>query len=338
MNKIYNFILFVFVSVSFLYADDSKVTMRVGYFPNITHSQAIIGMAKGTFKEKLGENVTIDAKIFNAGPSAIEAMFAGDLDLSYIGPNPAINGYIKSKGEALQIVAGATSGGASFIIRNDLNITKPEDFSGKKIASPQLGNTQDVALRGWLKAHGMKLKEKGGDVQVLPIPNPDQLTLFLKKEIDGAWAVEPWASRLIQEGNGKLYIDEKTLWPNGEFVTANIIVSKKFLNEHKDLVKKWLKAHVEITNWINANIPQTKTMLNEEIKKMTTKALPVAVLDASFSNIKVTYDPIKSSLFTSAQNAFDEGFLGKEKPDLSGIYNLTTLNEVLKESKLKEIK
>jgi NitT/TauT family transport system substrate-binding protein len=323
-----------------LHASSSRAeerVIRVGYFPNITHSQAVIGMANGSFQKALGSDVKIDVKIFNAGPSAIEAMFAGELDLTYIGPNPAINGYVKSKGAALKIVAGATSGGAALVVREDSGIRRIEDFHGKRIASPQLGNTQDVALRGWLKDHGFTLREKGGDVQVLPVSNPDQLTLFLKKEIDGAWAVEPWASRLLKEGHGRLFLDERSIWPNGEFVTAHVIVSQKFLREHRDLVKKWISCHVDLTAWIDQNRPEAKKILNKELQRLTGKALPEDILDGAFSRLKVTYDPVQDSLFTSARWAFEQGFLGKQFPDLSGIYDLTVLNEVLQEKGLKRI-
>jgi len=311
--------------------------IRMGYFPNITHSQAVIGVAKGVFQKHLGDKVKIEVKTFNAGPSVIEALFAGELDLAYIGPNPAINGYIKSKGEALCIIAGATSAGAALVVREDSGINKIADFHGKKIASPQLGNTQDVALRAWLKNNGFILKEKGGDVQVVPLANPDQLTLFLKKEIAGAWTVEPWVSRLIEEGGGKLFLEESSLWPNGEFVTAHIIVSKKFLKEHRDLVKEFLTAHVELTEWINKNLEEAKVIVNSELKRITGKSLPEKVINQSFSRLKVTYDPIEASLFTSAKWAFDQGFLGKTPPDLSGIYDLSILNEILKEKGLKPI-
>ncbi len=318
-------------------AHAEEKVIRVGYFPNITHSQAVIGIANGAFQKELGNDVKIDVKIFNAGPSAIEAMFAGELDLTYIGPNPAINGYVKSKGSALKIVAGATSGGAGLVVREDSGIQKIGDFHNRKIASPQLGNTQDVALRGWLKTNGFTLRERGGDVQVIPIANPDQLTLFLKKEIDGAWTVEPWVSRLIKEGHGRLYLNERSIWPNGEFVTAHIIVSQKFMREHRDLVKKWVACHVDLTGWINQNLPEAKGILNEELKRITGKALPADVLDEAFARLKVTYDPIQNSLFTSARWAFEQGFLGKEFPDLSGIYDLTVLNEVLREKGLENI-
>jgi len=320
-----------------LNAQTTPVVIRAGHFPNITHSQGVIGQANGWFDKALAPQARVDWKIFNAGPSAIEALFAGAIDLTYIGPNPAINGYVRSQGEALRIVAGATSGGAALIVRADSGIQKPEDFRGKKIASPQMGNTQDVALRGWLNSHGLKLREKGGDVQVIPIANPDQLTLFLKKEIDGAWAPEPWASRLIREANGRLFFDERDLWPNGQFVTTHLIVNTKFLREHRDLVKKWVKAHVELTEWINKNLPEAKRVLNDEIKKETGRALPQPVLDDSFSRLLVTYDPIRSSLFTSARWAFEAGFLGRTRPDLSGIYDLSVLNEVLKEKGAKPI-
>ena len=203
--------------------------------------------------KRWARSVKVQWTSFNAGPSAIEALFGGAIDMTYVGPNPAINGYVRSNGEALRVVAGAASGGASLVVRNDSGIQKPEDFHGKRVASPQFGNTQDVALRNWLKSHGMKTNDKGGDVQVIPMANPDQLTLFLKKELDAAWAPEPWATRLIHEGNGRLFVDERTLWPNGQFVIGLLVVHTKFLHEHSDLVKKWIRANVELTDWINGS-------------------------------------------------------------------------------------
>ncbi|MBI3663350.1 MAG: ABC transporter substrate-binding protein [Acidobacteria bacterium] len=312
-------------------ASGGTAVIRVGHFPNITHSQAVIGKSNGWFEKAMAPDARVDWKMFNAGPSAIEAIFADEIDITYIGPNPAISGYVRSRGEALRIVAGATSGGAALVVRADAGIAKPEDFHGKKVASPQLGNTQDVALRAWLQSKGLKPREKGGDVQVIPIANPDQMTLFIRKQIDAAWAPEPWASRLIREAGGKLFFDERELWANGEFVTAHVIVSTKFLREHRNLVKKWLKAHVELTEWISKNLPQAKQALNEQLKKDTGKAIAQQVLDDSFSRLQITYDPVKASLFTSAKWAFDAGLLGRERPDLSGIYDLSVLNEVLKE-------
>jgi NitT/TauT family transport system substrate-binding protein len=329
------FSLFIVLSVGIVAS--AQTVIHVGAFPNITHSQAMVGKANGWFEKRMGPKVTIDWKSFNAGPSAIEALFAGAIDMTYIGPNPAISGYVRSNGEALRIVAGATSGGAALVVRNDSGIQKPEDFHGKKVASPQMGNTQDVALRAWLIAHGMKSKDKGGDVQVIPLANPDQLTLFMKKELDGAWAPEPWATRLIREGNGRLFLDERELWPNGQFVTSHLIVRTQFLKEHPDLVKDWIRAHVEVTEWIGGHLPEAKKLLNQQIKKETGKPLPDALMDDAYGRMTVTYDPLRSSLMTAAKSAFDAGFLGRQMPDLSSLYDLSLLNQVLAEKGKKAI-
>lgn len=314
----------------------AQTVIRVGAFPNITHAQAMIGKMNGSFEKALAGS-KIEWTTFNAGPSAIEALFAGAIDMAYVGPNPTISGYVRSNGEALRVVAGAASGGAALIVRADAGINKPEDFHGKRVASPQLGNTQDVALRAWLKANGLKPRDKGGDVQVMPMANPDQLTLFLKKELDAAWAPEPWATRLIREGNGRLFLDERTLWPNGQFIITNLIVSSKFLKEHPDLVKNWLRAHVELTDWIAGHLPEAKKLLNDQIQRDTGKPLPPAVLDEAFARIDVTYDPLRATLLTSAKSAFDAGFLGRQMPDLSSLYDLTLLNQVLAEKGKKAV-
>lgn len=315
----------------------AQSVIRVGAFPNITHPQAMVGKANGWFEKAMGPNVKLEWKSFNAGPSAIEALYAGAIDMAYVGPNPTINGYVRSNGEALRVIAGACSGGAALVVRNDSGIQSAADFHSKRVASPQLGNTQDVALRAWLKKNGLKTKEKGGDVEVIPLANPDQLTLFLKKELDAAWAPEPWATRLIREGNGRLFLDERTLWPNGQFVTTNLIVSKKFLKEHPDLVKNWLRAHVELTDWISTHMAEAKQILNQQIQRETGKALPPAVLDDAFSRLQVTYDPLRGALLSSAQSAFDAGFLGRQMPDLSSLYDLSLLNQVLSEKGKKAV-
>jgi NitT/TauT family transport system substrate-binding protein len=329
-------VLWLAAAVS-LWGQGSANTIRVGAFPNITHAQAMVGKANGFFDKAMGPNVKVQWTSFNAGPAAIEALFAGAIDMTYVGPNPAINGYVRSNGEALRIVSGAASGGASLIVRNDAGINKPEDFHGKRVASPQFGNTQDVALRNWLKNHGMKSNDKGGDVQIVPMANPDQLTLFLKKDLDAAWAPEPWATRLIHDGNGRLFVDERTLWPNGQFVIGLIVVNTKFLQAHPDLVKNWIRANVDLTDWIDANQADAKKLLNQQIQAETGKALPPAVLDEAFSRMQVTYDPLHDALTTAAKQAFDGGFLGREMPDLSRLYDLTLLNQVLAEKKRKAI-
>ena len=315
----------------------AQSVIRVGAFPNITHAQAMVGKANGSFEKAMGPGVKIDWKGFNAGPAAIEALFAGAIDLTYIGPNPAISGYVRSNGEALRVIAGATSGGAALIVRSDAGIQKPEDFHGKRIATPQLGNTQDVALRSWLKAHGMKSVEKGGDVRVIPLANPDQLTLFIKKELDGAWAPEPWATRLIKEGNGTLFLDERTLWRDGDFVTAQVIVSTNFLKAHPGLVKAWLAAHVSVTQWALANPTEASNLVNAQIEKLTGQKLFSEVLDQAWTRQRLTWDPISASLVESANSAFAAGLLA-DKPNLDGIYDLSLLNQVLTDAKLPNVK
>jgi sulfonate transport system substrate-binding protein len=315
----------------------SQTVIRVGAFPNITHAQPMIGKANGWFAKAMGPNVKIDWKTFNAGPAAIEALFAGALDMAYVGPNPALTGYVRSHGQALRIIAGAASGGASLVVRKDSGIEKVSDFHGKRVASPQLGNTQDVALRAWLKANGLNTTDKGGDVQVIPISNADQLTLFLKKQLDAAWAPEPWATRLELKGNGRIFLDERSLWPHGQFVITNLIVSTKFLREHPDLVKEWLRAHVELTEWIKGHVPQAEEILNQQIQRETGKGLAPEVLKQAFGRMEVTYDPLRSTLLVCARHAYELGFLGHEMPNLSGIYDLAPLNDVLAEMGKKAV-
>jgi NitT/TauT family transport system substrate-binding protein len=324
-------LLILCFSVLFTKEKEAKITIRAGCFPDIVHAQALVGRANGAFSSTLFSKCNIDWKVFNAGPSAIEALFAGEIDIAYIGPNPAINGYIKSKGKSLKIVAGAASGGAGLVVRKDSGITNISDFHNKKVATPQLGNTQDVACRYWFQNKGLKSKEKGGDIEIIPIANPDQLNLMLKKEIDAAWTKEPWVARLIKEANGKLYMDERDIWENGQFVTAHIIVSTKFLEAHRDLVKQWIRVHMDLTDWINANPKEARKIINEEIKKLTGHAIAEDVLTDAFTRVKITYDPINKSLLKSAAWAFEIGYLGKEKPNLDGIYDLSVLEELIKE-------
>ena len=310
--------------------------VRIGYFPNINHAQAVIGLGNGDFQKALG-NVKVETQIFNAGPSAIEALFANQIDVTYVGSNPAINGYIKSDGESLRIIAGAASGGAVFVVRNDAEINSVDDFSGKKFSSPQLGNTQDVALRAYLLKNGYKTTENGGNVEVIPVKNADILTLMLKKEIDGAWVPEPWGAKLVKEANSRIFLDERDLWPQGKFVTAHIIVSTEYLKNHPDVVKKLLAAHVDETQWINQNKEESFNVFNAELEKITGKTIPEDELQEAFSRMEITYDPVKESLFKSASDAFDIGFLGDVRPDISGIYDLKLLNEVLEEKGLEQI-
>jgi NitT/TauT family transport system substrate-binding protein len=318
----------------------AQKTLRLGYFPNINHAQGVIGIGDGSFQKSLGDNVTLETFVFNAGPSAIESLLAGRLDASYIGPNPAINGYVVSDGQAVRVIAGATSAGASFVVRNDSGINSVQDLGGKKFASPQLGNTQDVALRKYLTDNGFNTVENGGNVTVLPIANADILTTFLKKEIAGAWVPEPWATRLVNEAGGKIFVDERDLWPpEGKFVTAHLIVSPKYLKENPDVIKRLLTAHVNETQWINEHKDEVPTVFNTELKKLTGQTIPEDVLTEALTRLEFTNDPIKLSLFQSANNAYDLGFLakGQERPNLSGIYDLALLDQVLNEKGLPTI-
>jgi sulfonate transport system substrate-binding protein len=303
-----------------------KVTLRLGFFPNITHATALVGVDKGIFADKLGPNVKLETSTYNAGPAAIEALFADAIDATYIGPNPAINGYAQSNGEALRIISGATSGGASLVVKPDIN--GPADLKGKTIASPQLGNTQDVALRTWLKNNGLSSDTSGGgDVSVKPQDNATTLDAFKQDQVQGAWVPEPWATRLVQEGGGKVLVDEKTLWPQGQFVTTHLIVSTKFLKDHPDAVKGLLAGQVAANDYVNQNPADAQKAANDQIEKITQKRIADGVVAAAWKNLTFTDDPIASSLKTSADNATALELL---KPvDLSEIYDLSLLNEVL---------
>ncbi len=315
-------------------------TLRLGYFPNINHAQGVIGIGDGSYQKTLGDNVTLETFVFNAGPSAIESLLAGRLDATYIGPNPAINGYVVSNGQADRVIAGATNGGASFVVRNDSDINSAQDLGGKKFASPQLGNTQDIALRKYLSDNGFNTVENGGNVTVLPIANADILTTLLKKEIDGAWVPEPWATRLVNEAGGKILLDERDLWPpEGKFVTAHLIVSPEYLKQNPDVVKRLLAAHVNETQWINEHKDEVPKVFNTELKKLTGQTIPEDTLTEALTRLEFTNDPIRLSLFQSANDAYDLGFLakGKARPDLTGIYDLTLLDQVLSEKGLPTI-
>jgi NitT/TauT family transport system substrate-binding protein len=304
---------------------DDTTTVRLGFFPNITHATALVGVQKGIYAKYLGK--APKALTFNAGPAATEAVFSGAVDATYVGPNPAINAFAKSHGQAIKVISGSASGGASLIVQPD--IKSAADLRGKKIATPQLGNTQDVALRYWLKQHGLKTdKNGGGDVHIMPQDNSQTLTAFQQKQIDGAWVPEPYASRLVLEGKGKKLVDEATLWPGGKFVVTCLIVRTEFQKKHPDLVKKLLQAQVESTDYINEHKADAETAANAELKALTGKPLSQDVLDSTFKNVTFTNDPIASSLNASAQHAEQVGLL--DHVDLKGIFDLGPLNEVLK--------
>ncbi len=324
-------------------ASQEPIKLRIGHFPNVTHAQGVIAhglsrAGKGWFEERLGPKVAVEWYVYNAGPSAMEALLADAIDLSYVGPNPAINAHIKSGGDEVRIVAGACSGGAALVVQPDGRIKADADFKGKRIGTPQLGNTQDVAARAWLKALGLKITQTGGDAQVLPTANPDQLTLFQKGDLDAVWTVEPWVSRLELEAKGQVYLEEKTLWKatGGKYVTTHVASSAGFLEEQPELLRKFIAAHVELTQWIQSHPDEAKKLLNAELQAETTKALAPEILDRAWERLEITHDPVRASLLKSAEDAHTAGFL-KDKPDLSRIYELGILNAVLKEKGLQEV-
>lgn len=324
-------------------AAEERAVLRVGHFPNITHAQAVIGHAlsrqgRGWFEARLGPDVQVRWLVYNAGPSAMEALFARSLDLSYVGPNPAINAHLKSGGAEVRIVAGACSGGAALVVQPDGRIKTDSDFRGRKVATPQLGNTQDVAARAWLQSKGFRVTLTGGDVLVVPTANPDQLALFRKGTLDAVWTVEPWVSRLVLEAGGQVYLEEKTLWPDtaGRYVTTHLVSSVRFATKQAALLRRWLAAHVELTDWIRQHPAEARALLNDEIQAETGRPMPEAVLTRAWAALELTHDPIRPSLLKSARDAHRVGLL-KTEPDLSRIYDLRLLNEVLAEKRLPTI-
>jgi NitT/TauT family transport system substrate-binding protein len=313
--------------------DDSRgrQVLHLGYFPAVTHAQAILGVSQGTFQRALGPDIALEATPFNAGPEAVEAIFAGSLDMAYVGANPAINAHVRSKGGGVRIIAGSASGGAALVVRGDANILSASDLRGKRLATPQLGNTQDVAARSWLLGKGLV---PGKDVDVVPLKNPDQLAMMKRKDLDAVWTVEPWVSRLVREAGGRVFLDERELWPGGAFATTVLLVNTRYLKEHPDLIRRWLKAHVELTQWVLSRPDEARRIVNQELGRITGKALPDEVIADSFARIQFTWDPLTATIAESARRAFLQDFLGKVRPDLSGITDLRLLNEVLRDAGL----
>ena len=306
---------------------DYSGSVRVGVFPNITHAPGLIALADGGRLKELLPNATITVTPFNSGTPAVEAIFADGLDITFIGPNPAINAFAKSKGEAVRVIAGSTSGGAYLVVKPEIN--GPSDLKGRKLASPSLGNTQDVALRSWLKAQGLTTDTAGGgDVSIVNQENAQTLETFQTGQIDGAWLPEPWATRLVQEAGAKVLVDERDLWPDGQYVTTHLLVTTRFLDANPEVVKRILLATMESVDAVNADPAAAQETTNAEIEKYTTKKVGTELLSAAWKNLTFTVDPIATSLEKSAQDAQALGLL-KDPGDLSKLYDLTLLNELL---------
>ena len=313
-------------SASAASSSQQPIHLRLGYFPNVTHAAAVVGVAQGIFATALGPGVVLDTRTFNAGPTATEALLSGSLDATFIGPNPAINAFIKSGGTAIRIISGATSGGAFLIVRNGINT--PADLRGTHIATPQLGNTQDVALRSWLAQQGFTTNvEGGGDVSIMPQDNAQTLQDFMSGQIDGAWVPEPWATRMVKNGGGHVLVDERDLWPGGQYVTTQLIVRTDFLVQHPDAVKALLQGQLMATDYINNHPSDAQATLGGALMQLTGSTLSPDVIAASWNNLTFTVDPIASSLQASANAAQKLGFI--DSSNLTGIYDLKLLNEVL---------
>ena len=306
----------------------APVVLRLGFLANITHEPALVGIAKGFFTTDLGKNVTLKTSVFSTGTEETTALLAGQLDAAYVGPNPAINAWQKSNGTAIKIISGATSGGASLVVKK--GITGASQLKGKSLATPSLGNTQDVALRYWLKQHGITTTPTGGgDVSIKPIkPNSAAVLEFASGQIDGGWEPEPYASGMVLDGGTRL-VNEASLWPGGKFVTTNLVVTQSFLKAHPSTVNGLLKGQIEANSYINSNGTAAANTANAELTKLLGKGVKPNVLAAALPYLHFTNDPIASSLATDAQHAVAVGLLTPVK-NLPGIYDLGPLNALLK--------
>jgi len=308
--------------------------LKLGYFGNVTHAPALVGVSKGFFADELG-STKLSTQVFNAGPAAIEALNAGAVDATYIGPNPAINSFVKSQGQSVNIIAGAAAGGAQLVVKPE--ISSAADLKGKTLASPQLGGTQDVALRAWLSTQGYKTNVDGsGDVAINPTENAQTLKLFQDGKLDGAWLPEPWASRLVLGAGAKVLVDEKDLWDGslsgkpGEFPTTILIVNQKFAADHPDTVKALLKGHVKSVEWLNnASAGDKATVINAALKEAAGAELKADVIDRSLKNIVFTVDPLAGTYQKLLADGVTAGTT--KQADINGIFDLRALNSVSNE-------
>lgn len=309
----------LFAAFSLLAAQGSALaqgtTLRVGHFPNITHVQALVARAmerqgRNWFAERLGPDVKIEWYAYNAGPSAMEAIFARSLDLAYVGPNPALNAYARSRGDEVRVIAGAVNGGSALVVQGDSTLAKPADFKGKRIATPQFGNTQDVAARAWLVAGGLRITQTGGDAHVLPTSNPDQLSLFRSKQIDAVWTVEPWVSRLESEAGGKVLVEEK------DAITTVLVSSAALLKDRREVARRFVAAHRELTEWIQKNPEEAQRLACEELQAAFRVDMPAELVARSWARMTITPDTTLAAFQSFVTSAQAVGFL-RGTPDLS---------------------
>jgi len=306
-------LLLFFAALSAVFGSNlfAKTTLRVGYFLNVTHAQGVIGAEltaqnKGWFEERLGPDIEIQWFPYNAGPSAMEAIFSGSIDLTYVGPSPALNAYVRSKGEEIRVLAGAARGGAALLVRPDAHLEKPSDFKGKKLATPQMGNTQDIAARVWLIKQGFKINQMGGDVFVLPTANPDQLSLFQQGKLDAVWTVEPWVSRIEREAGGKVFLEQK------DVVTTILVASAKAVKEQPEFVKRFLKAHRELTDWINGHPAEAQVIVQRGLTRAVKREMSLDMIKASWMRMTFASDLNLNSIESLVADARGLGFIRGE--------------------------
>ena len=318
----------------------SATVVRIGYFANINHGQALVGLFNGDYQKALGPNVQIQTYLFNAGPTEMTALLAGQIDMAYVGPSPSVNAYIASNGTALRILAGATDAGALFVVTDSSGIKNATaggvtaQLMGKTFLAPQLGNTQDIALRLYLLQNHLV---PGVNVTVQDTSNSNIVTAIVGGKADGAWVPQPYGSLILSKANAHLFLDERSLWPGGNFSTTELVASESFITNHPDVVSRIVGAHVDETIWINSHTAQAEQVMNSTIRYITGSGIASSVLNSTLTTLSFTYDPLESSVQVQAQNAFTLGFLGKTAPNISGLFDLTFLNQALTERGLPTI-
>ena len=299
-------------------------SLRLGYFANVTHAAAVVGVAKGYFQKELG-STKLQTQVFKDGPTEVTALLGGSIDAAFVGPNPAINAFVKGD-KGVRLIAGAALGGAALLVKP--SITSAAQLKGQTIATPQLGNTQDVALRTWLNANGHHVTIDGGDVKIAPTDNATSLQLFQQGKIAGAWVPEPWVSRLVLQGGGHVLVNESSLWPAGKFATTELVVTTSYLSKHPDAVKALLKGELDAVNYVSTDNAAAQQTVNAALDQLTGKSLPAKVIAAAFKDLTVTVDPAAETLQTDADHGYAAGTL-KSKADLHGLVDLTLLNQLL---------
>lgn len=317
-------------------SEGSAGELRLGIFPNLTHAPGYVAQGSGILDKALGET---EAKVtvFNSGTDAGNALLSGSIDATYIGPGPAASLFLRSEGK-VAIVSGAVSSGASLVVRPESGISAPEDLIGKKIAVPGIGNTQDVALRTWLRANGLEAQDAGGEVAVVPVDNPELPQLFRAGEIDGAWEPEPWPSYLVNEGLAEVFLDEATLWPDGEFVTTQLLVSTVYLEKHPQIVRRLVEANVEAIELIQDDPDRARAIAQKELAKAGAPSLTAAVVESSWEKLTFTWDPLPATLKKGAEQAFALGYIEEEPSNILDIYRLDILNGLLSEKNLPPVR